>query len=141
MVKSARLFFNLHGQPSRLADAREETSIMTSRLANLNTYRRRKANARVFEALEQLYVEVLSRLEDENEQINPEEFEEFMVQVLGDHLVGNLTSGQDFRTLDENYRRFDTRLRNCLQTKMKTLQRFETIAECQVREFCKPLPL
>lgn len=100
---------------------------MAAKLANLNDYRKIKTRARVFEALEVLYMEVLTRLENEKGEIEHEELEEFLIQVLGDHLVGDLDSMQDMHQLDENYRRFDARLRKTLQTKMKSLRHFESM--------------
>lgn len=100
---------------------------MVATLVNINSFRKRKSKARVFEALEQFYLEVLGRLEDQNKRIDPEEFEEFMVQVLGDHLVSTLDSSKELDSLDQGYRRFDDRLRACLRTKLKTLGHFERV--------------
>ncbi|WP_373531165.1 hypothetical protein [Vampirovibrio sp.] len=100
---------------------------MVATVVNLQSVRQRKSKVRVFEALEHFYGEILNRLEDQNKQIDPQEFEEFMVQVLGDHLVSNLSSSGDLTSLDENYRRFDDRLRACLRTKLKTLGHFEKV--------------
>jgi DNA-directed RNA polymerase alpha subunit len=101
--------------------------MMSSKLAQLNDYRKTKTRARVFNALDHLYWEVLTRLEDEAGRIDPEEMEEFLVQVLGDHLVGDLESMREVNQLDENYRRFDSRLRKCLHHKILSLGRFEGI--------------
>lgn len=100
---------------------------MTAKLVNMTAFRKKKSKVRVFEALEQFYQEVLIRLEDQHQQIDPDEFEEFMVQVLGDHLVDGLESSQQLEQLDQNYRRFDERLRACLRTKLKTLSHFEKV--------------
>lgn len=100
---------------------------MVAKLVNMTTFRKKKSKARVFEALEQFYREVLIRLEDQHQQIDPDEFEAFMVQVLGDHLVDGLASSRDMEQLDQNYRRFDERLRACLRTKLKTLGHFEKV--------------
>lgn len=100
---------------------------MTAKLVNLTVFRKKKSNERVFEALERFYQEVLIRLEDQHQNINPNEFEEFMAQVLGDHLVDGLKTGQQMEQLNQNYRRFDERLRMCLQTKLKTLSHFEKV--------------
>lgn len=100
---------------------------MAANMVNINAYRKRKSKARVFEALEQFHQEVLIRLENQNHQIDPEEFEEFMVQVLGDHLIGNLESTRQVELLNQQYKRFDNRLKACLKTKLKTLGHFEKI--------------
>ncbi len=100
---------------------------MSAQLVQLDRFRKQKSKARVFEALEQFYQEVLIRLEDQNHQIAPEEFEEFMVQVLGDHLVGRLESSRQTDSLDHHYKRFDERLKACLKTKLKTLSHFEQL--------------
>lgn len=100
---------------------------MVANLVSMNMFRKRKSKARVFEALEQFHREVLIRLEDQNQQIDPEEFEEFMVQILGDHLVGNLDSAKQTALLEREYQRFDERLRACLRTKLKTLGHFEKV--------------
>lgn len=92
---------------------------------DLDLYRRRKARMRVFAALERLYLEVLTHLADDERRISPAEFEEFMVQVLGDHLVGDLDETMDLQRLDQNYRCFDARLRRCLQVKLMSLKHFE----------------
>lgn len=105
---------------------------MSARIADLNVFRKRKSMQRVFEALERFehfQKEVLVPLEGntENASLNPEELEEFMLQVLGDHLVSRMESVKEIQVLDENYRRFDGRLRRCLQTKLKSLARFENM--------------
>jgi hypothetical protein len=98
---------------------------MSANVINISSYRKRKSKDRVFEALEQFHQEVLLPLQHEKAPLNPEEYEEFIVQLLGDHLVGLLESVQDMRILDERYRHFDGRLRRCLQTKLKSLAIFE----------------
>lgn len=100
---------------------------MAVEIVTLQSFRKRKSKVRVFEALEHFYREVLNRLEDQNNQIDPDEFEEFMVQVLGDHLVSTLSTSGDLKSLDQGYRRFDDRLRECLRTKLKTLAHFESV--------------
>lgn len=98
---------------------------MAANLIDMNIYRKRKSKSRVVEALELFHRDVLMPFENEEQPISAEEFEEFMVQVLGDHLVGRLESASEIQALDENYQRFDGRLKKCLQTKLKTLARFE----------------
>ncbi len=105
---------------------------MFARVADLRAYRKQKSMQRVLEALEQFeqfQKAVLIPLEGHagKASFSPDELEEFMLQVLGDHLVGRLESVQEIQALDENYRRFDGRLRRCLQTKLKSLARFESI--------------
>jgi ABC-type sulfate/molybdate transport systems ATPase subunit len=98
---------------------------MNSSLVALDAFRKRKMRLRVFLALEALYTEVLERLADERNEIHPEELEEFMLQVLADHLTGSLKSPDEVALLDENYRRFDERLRRCLQTRLRSLKHFQ----------------
>jgi hypothetical protein len=100
---------------------------MSNRVIDLNSYRKRRSKDRVFEALEQFQQEILLPLEEEQGALRPEEFEEFIVQLLGDHLVGQLESMGDIQRLDEQYRHFDGRLRKCLQTKLKSLAIFESV--------------
>lgn len=100
---------------------------MSTCVVNLNAYRKRKSKARVIEALEQFQQDVLLPLEAEQGPLRPEEFEEFIVQLLGDHLVDRLESLGDIQRLDEHYRHFDGRLRKCLDTKLKSLARFEEL--------------
>jgi hypothetical protein len=99
---------------------------MSNRVIDLNTYRKRKSKDRVVEALEQFQQEVLLPLKESQAPLRPEEWEEFIVQILGDHLVGQLASLRDIQALDEHYRHFDGRLRKCLQTKLKSLAIFES---------------
>lgn len=96
-------------------------------LIDLNTFRKRKSRTRVFEALDRFHQEILLPMEQEGLDITPEELEEFLVQVLGDHLVGKLNSARDFHVLDENYHRFDSHLRKCLQAKLRSLAHFESV--------------
>lgn len=96
-------------------------------LTDLNAFRKRKSNARVFQALEALYAEVLDQLRDERNEIHPEELEEFLIQVLVDHMTGHLESTADIAHLNDHYRRFDTRLRRCLHTRIQSLQRFQSL--------------
>lgn len=100
---------------------------MSTKLAQLSDYRKRKTKARVFEALEELHAEVLTRLEDDRYQVSPEEFEEFIVQVLADHLTGLIDSSQDQDQLNNHYRRFDAKLRKCMQVKLRSLRHFESM--------------
>lgn len=90
-------------------------------------YRKRKNKSRVFEALEQFQQDVLIPLETEksDSKVIPDEIEEFIVQVLGDQMVSKLGSANETRTLKANYKRFASRLKKCLQTKLNTLRRFE----------------
>lgn len=100
---------------------------MSASVTDLTVYRKRRSKDRVFEALEQFHQEILLPLQQENAQLAPDEYEEFIVQLLGDHLVGLLESVNDMHILDERYRHFDGRLRKCLQTKLKSLAVFESV--------------
>ena len=125
MEESIWVFFNQTQHMS--LDHNEKERMMAANLIDLNGYRKRKSKSRVLEALEQFHRDVLMPFEQDVQPISSEAFEEFMVQVLGDHLVGRLDSAQEVQALDENYQRFDVRLKKCLQTKLKTLARFERL--------------
>jgi hypothetical protein len=114
-------------KPKKCGNCLDEEYRMVAEIMTLQSFRKRKSKVRVFEALEYFYGEVLNRLKDQNNQIDPDEFEEFMVQVLGDHLVSSLCASSDLKSLDQGYRRFDNCLRACLRTKLKTLGHFESV--------------
>lgn len=94
---------------------------------NLDRYRKKKSKERILAALEAMYFDILAHLEDEKGQIHPDEMEEFLVQVLVDHLTGNLENCSDYAALDHHYRRFDHRLRAGLHTRLKSMRHFQNL--------------
>lgn len=99
---------------------------MSSQPTNINQYRKSKSRARVLDALEHFQTQAVTYLADEHNSLDLEAFEEFMAQVLGDHLTrqSSAEASDQQNDLAANYRRFNTRLKKRLQTKMKTRQLF-----------------
>jgi hypothetical protein len=104
---------------------------MASQPINIQQFRKVKSRARVLDALEHFQAEALTHLTDENNVLDLEAFEEFMAQVLGDHLTGQMNAEMGYAAgqpkVAENYRRFSTRLKKRLQSKMKAQQYFEPL--------------
>jgi|GEM_PF-5261744 len=92
---------------------------------DFQTFRKRKSRSRLLEALERFFTDVLIPNNDESLLADAEEFEEFIAEVLGEHIIGKIRSSKDIRGMDQEYRQFDQRLRHTLQLKIKTLARFE----------------
>jgi hypothetical protein len=117
---------------------------MSSQAININQYRKSKSRARVLEALAHFQSESLTHLTDENNSLDLEAFEEFMAQVLGDHLAGQLAderkplAGSQSKAsgvaagvaagVAESYRRFNSRLKKRLQAKLKSRQLFDAFS-------------
>lgn len=105
---------------------------MTTTVVNLHTVRKQKTNRRIFQALECMYAEALHHLADSEGNINPADWEAFMIQMLGEYLTSDPESQPDTQPATtpqvlENYRRFDANLRHCLHQKIKSLHHFERI--------------
>lgn len=97
----------------------------TGTLTDMSRYRKRKSRSRLFELLERFQLEVLLPNSTEPSPTDNEDMEEFLSQVLADHLIDKLHSSKDIRGMDQQYRHFDQRLRTALQTKLRSLARFE----------------
>jgi len=104
---------------------------MMTTVVNLNTARKKKTNRRIFQALECMYAEALQHLADSEGNIDPADWEAFMIQMLGEHLTSNPEPQADQAVetpqVLENYRRFNDNLRLCLDQKIKSLHHFERI--------------
>jgi len=94
-------------------------------LIEMQSFRKRKSRSRLIEALERFYTEVLLPENADGLLSVADEYEEFTADILADHIVGQLGSSKDITAMDQQYRRFDQRLRTALQRKMKTLAHFE----------------
>lgn len=107
-------------------------------LTDLCAYRKQKSRQRVFNALEELSAEAFQHLAHERSSIDAREFEEFLLQVLGDYLVDGAQPNPNVQQIYDRYERFDARLRQCLQFKLNTLRRFESIHPQNVALFQQP---
>lgn len=104
---------------------------MINTVANFKTARKRRTNQRVFQALECMYVQALQHLADREGNIDPADWEAFMIQVLGEYLthVPDQQTSQPTATPQvlANYQRFDNGLRHCLHQKIRSLHHFERL--------------
>jgi hypothetical protein len=104
---------------------------MMNTVANLTSARKKKTNRRVFQALECMYAEALRYLADSNGNIDPADWEAFLIQVLGEYLTNTPTPQFSQTTavpqVLANYQRFDNSLRHCLHQKLRSLHHFERI--------------
>lgn len=95
------------------------------------SHRKKRTNRRVFQALECMYAEALRHLAGSDGNIDPADWEAFLIQMLGEHLTGNTGFPQEqplaMPQVLDNYRRFDDNLRSCLHQKLRSLHHFERI--------------
>ena len=96
-----------------------------STMIDFQTFRKRKSRSRLLEAFERFFSDVLLPNSEESLLSEAEEIEEFIAEVLGDHLIGKIRSSKDIRGMEQEARKFDQRLEHTLQLKMKSLARFE----------------
>ena len=99
---------------------------MSANPINLESFRTRRSRARVMDAIDKLYEETKFCLADDEGVISPQDREEFLLQVLVDHLSAN-AEDLGVGALDEDYRRFDGQLRHRLQTRLRTLKHFANV--------------
>jgi hypothetical protein len=104
-----------------------ERPMTTGTLVSITGFRKRKSRSRLLEALEKFQKDVLLPGSQDPSPWDNEDMEEFLSQVLGDHLIGKLHSSQDVRGMAHEYRQFAQRLRRAMQTKLKSLARFESM--------------
>lgn len=102
---------------------------MTATVVNLESFRKRKSHQRVFLALECLYEDALQYLANDEGMIDPNDWEAFMVQMLGEYLSSSHPESTEEEPVNtvlilDNYRRFDAHLRSCLHQKLNTNLRF-----------------
>jgi hypothetical protein len=99
----------------------------TPQLLDITRYRKRKSHGRIMELMERFFTDVTMPKAEEPVLQDADELEEFMAQVLADHLIGKLNSSNDATGLKAQFRQFNQRLKRGLQIKMRTRARFEAL--------------
>lgn len=92
-------------------------------LIKLSDYQDRRHRRRVQNALDMLYLEVLDRLREDEEQIDPEALEEFFVSVIADHLMSNFATIHDLDKLADRYNTFESHLRQAIYHRIAEFRR------------------